>query len=185
MKKAAKKTDFEYNCFPCRKQDDKARSYTRSYDLILHMVNTHNKYPVEARHNAYCAADGSDLRDATEVEREKNRLAALHKRRKLDAESSCGKSGSATAVMHDSKRAVVDTQQLDSRRREGDLSRDRDDRGTHHREAGDKGVRPVAIPGKDGKRLTEIVAGPTWAGVRKRGTMNGNRLIGRKETKPR
>jgi len=41
MKKAAKKTDFDYKCFPCREQDDKARSNTRSYDLILHMVNTH------------------------------------------------------------------------------------------------------------------------------------------------
>jgi len=44
IKKAAKKMEFEYRCFPCRKQDDKARSYTRSYDLILHMVNTHTKY---------------------------------------------------------------------------------------------------------------------------------------------
>jgi len=40
MKKAAKNTDFDYKCFPCLKQDDKARSYTRSFDLILHMVNT-------------------------------------------------------------------------------------------------------------------------------------------------
>jgi len=63
MKKAAKKTEFEYKCFPCRKQDDKARSYTRSYDLILHMVNTHSKYPNDVRHNAYYAADGSDLRN--------------------------------------------------------------------------------------------------------------------------
>jgi len=41
MKKALRKTEFEYRCFPCRKQDDKARSYSISYDLILHMVNTH------------------------------------------------------------------------------------------------------------------------------------------------
>jgi len=38
MKKAAKKTDFEYRYFSCRKQDDKARSYTRSYDLILQVI---------------------------------------------------------------------------------------------------------------------------------------------------
>jgi len=37
MKKTAKKTEFEYKCFPCRKQDDKARPYTRSYDFILHL----------------------------------------------------------------------------------------------------------------------------------------------------
>jgi len=40
MKKTAKKTEFEYKCYPCRKQDNKARSYTRSYDLILHMEAT-------------------------------------------------------------------------------------------------------------------------------------------------
>jgi len=75
MKKTAKKTEFEYKCYPCRKQEDKARSYTRSYDLILHMVNTHRKYPLDARHNTYYAANGSDLRDATEEEIEKYRLA--------------------------------------------------------------------------------------------------------------
>jgi len=139
MKKAAKNTDFEYKCFPCRKQDNKARSYLRSYDFILHMVNTHKKYPIDPRHNAYYAADGSDLRDATEEEREKYRLAALHKRRKPDAESLCGKNGRATAVMHAGKCGVGDTQQRDSRRRERDLSRDKDDRGIHHKEAGDKG----------------------------------------------
>jgi len=66
MKKAAKKMDFEYRCFPCRKPDDMARSYTRSYDLTLHMVNTHKKYPNDVKHNAHYAADGTDLRDATE-----------------------------------------------------------------------------------------------------------------------
>jgi len=42
MKKTAKQTEFEYKCFTCRKQDDKSRSYTRSYDLILHTINTHS-----------------------------------------------------------------------------------------------------------------------------------------------
>jgi len=71
MKKTARKTDFEYRCFPCRKQDDNARSYTRSYNLILHMVNTHKKFPIDAKHNTCYAANESDLRDATEKEREK------------------------------------------------------------------------------------------------------------------
>jgi len=49
------------------------------------MVNTHRKYPVEAKHNTYYAADGSDLRDATEEEIEKYRLAASHKRGKPES----------------------------------------------------------------------------------------------------
>jgi len=85
MKKTAKRTEFEYKCFTCQKQDDKARSYTRSYDLILHTVNTYRKYPVDVRHNTYYAADGSDLRDATEEELEKYRLAAAHKKRKPES----------------------------------------------------------------------------------------------------
>jgi len=91
MKKAVKKTDFEYRCFPCREQDDKARSYTRSYDLILHMVNTNRKFPNDVKHNTYYTADGTDLRDATEEEVEKYRLAATHKRRKPESESVGGK----------------------------------------------------------------------------------------------
>jgi len=87
MKKAAtKKMDLEYGCFPCLKQDEKARCYTKSYDLILHMVNTHRKLPVGAKRNAYYAADGTDLRDATKEEIEKYRLAAMHKRKKPDAD---------------------------------------------------------------------------------------------------
>jgi len=52
MKKAVKKTEWEYRCFPCQEQDDKARKYTRCYDLMLHMVNTHGKFPGDAKHNA-------------------------------------------------------------------------------------------------------------------------------------
>jgi len=80
MKKTAKKMDFKCKCFLCRMQDDKARSYTRSYDLILHTVNTQLKFPNDVRHNTYYAADGSDLRDATLDEIKKYRLAVAHKR---------------------------------------------------------------------------------------------------------
>jgi len=66
------------------------------------MVNTHGKFPVDARHNTYYEANGSDLRDATEEEIEKYKLAAAHKRRK--PESSCDKSESAT-VVHDARKS--------------------------------------------------------------------------------
>jgi len=106
MKRAAKKVEtFVYKCFQCLKQDDKARCYTRAYDLILHTVNTHRKFPVDARHNEYYAADGSDLRDATTGEVEKYRLVASHKRRK--PESACDKSESATLVSDVKKMDIV------------------------------------------------------------------------------
>jgi len=126
MKKMAKKTDFEYRCFLCRKQDDKARTYTRSYDLILHMVNTHRKFPVDAKHNAYYAADGSDLRDATRDEIEKYRLAAAHKRRKPEAESSCEKSENATTTYPGGRVDTTRTRRDDDRGRSGYTAHTRD-----------------------------------------------------------
>jgi len=130
MKRTAKKVDtFLYKCFPCLKQDDKARSYTRSYDLILHTVNTHRKFPVDERHNAYYAADGSDLRDATAEEIEKYRLAASHKRRK--PESSCDKSGEKKKLGHSSR------------------ERDDDDHRKRDKE------RPVSRESKDGRAASK------------------------------
>jgi len=93
MKKTLRKTEFEYRCFQCRKQDDKARSYTRSYDLILHMVNTHKKFPTDAKHNTYYEADGSDFRDATPEEKEKYRLAALTNARNRKLSPLVGRAG--------------------------------------------------------------------------------------------
>jgi len=137
IKKAAtKKMDFEYRCFPCLKQDDKARSYTRSYDLMLHMVNTHGKFPVDARHNAYYAADGSDLRDATKEEIKKYRLAALHKRKKPDADPTWGKGGSSASTTRGDRRARESSPQHGVKRHSTNSSRDRGkDRGSRNREA--------------------------------------------------
>jgi len=180
MKKTARKTDFKYRCFPCRKQDDRAWSYTRSCDLILHMVNTHKQ------HNAYYAADGSDLRDATEEERKKYRLAALHKQKKPEAESTCGKSGSATVMTHESKRDATGTHQRDSRRREGDLSRDKKStRLALKRPEIRAGVPLVAIRLKVERRFAKTIARPTRAGKMKAGSTKKDRLIVKRETGPR
>jgi len=171
MKKINKKTDFEYGCFICHKQDDKARTYTRSYDLILHMVNTHRKFPVEARHNAFYAADGSDVRDATREEVEKYRLAVAHKRRKPETESSCEKSGSTTTVRPVDPDETTRARKDDDRGRKGDSSRSReDDRrtssydkdwktgrplsrdSTKEREASSRGSKKVETPRHQGKK---------------------------------
>jgi len=140
MKKTARRTEFEYRCFPCREQDDKARSYTRSYDLILHMVNTHMKFPTDAKHNAYYKADGSDLRDATPEEKEKYRLAAQHKRKKPEPESPCGKVGNTIAAQ-ENKSKVEEKRNSDQRRRDVENPRDRDERGVHRKGSEDKSGR--------------------------------------------
>jgi len=88
------------------------------------MVNTHRKYPVDARNNTYYAADGSDLRDATEEEIEKYRLAATHKKR--NPESSCDKSESATMVTEVRKGDKIRVHKTDEGGRGGHSSHDRD-----------------------------------------------------------
>jgi len=88
------------------------------------MVNTHLKYPVDARHNTYYAADGSNLRNAAEEEIEKYRLAATHKRRK--PESSCDKSESATMVPEVRKGDENRVHKMDEEGRDGHSSHDRD-----------------------------------------------------------
>jgi len=153
MKKTLRKTEFEYRCLPCRKQDDKARSYTRSYDLILHMVNTHKKFPTDAKHNVYYEADGSDLRDATPEEKEKYRLAALHKRKKPEAESSGGKSESTTAAQ-ENKSKVEEKRNSDAKRRDAETLRDRDDRGVHRRGSEDKSGRTSSRDSAKDRRTT-------------------------------
>jgi len=136
MKKAAKKPEWEYRCFPCQEQDDKARKYTRSYNLVLHMMNTHRKFSIDAKHNAYYAADGSDVRDATREEIEKYHLTALHKPKKLDADAAGGKSGSSTSVVRAGKEDKDSPQKRDEKTRGRNSSRDRKrDRGSRNREA--------------------------------------------------
>jgi len=156
MKKAAtKKMDFEYRCFPCLKQDDKARSYTRSYDLMLHMVNTHSKFPVDARHNAYYAANGSDLRDATREEIEKYRPAALHKRKKPDADPTWGKGGSAASTTRGDRQARESSPQNGVKRHSTNSSRDREkDRGSCNREAEMKDKRDSSRDNRKGNETS-------------------------------
>jgi len=153
MKKATtKKMDFEYRCFPCLKQDDKARSYTRSYDLVLHMVNTHRKFPVDAKHNTYYAADGSDLREATKEEIEKYRLAASHKRKKPDADPAWGKGGGAAAPSRGDKRVQERPHQREENQSFGESSRDREkNRGSRNREADVKDHRESSRDARGGK----------------------------------
>jgi len=104
------------------------------------MVNTHRKFPAGAKHNAYYAADGTDLRDATKEEVEKYRLAAMHKRKKPDVDPTWRKGGSSASTSRGSKEQ---TRRHDDTLRKDDSSRDREvDRGTQGREAEVKSSRP-------------------------------------------
>jgi len=118
------------------------------------MVNTHSKFPSDAKYNTSYEANGSDLRDATPEKREKYRLAALHKRKKPEAKSSCGKSGSTTAAAPEGQGRVEDTRNSDSRRRDGGTSHDRDDKETHRRESRDKSGRTSSRDSVKGRGAT-------------------------------
>jgi len=87
-------------------------------------VNTHSQYPVDVRHNAYYAADGADLRDATEEEREKYRLTAAHKKRKPEPVG--GKSGSVTAAPDARKNDAAPLRRSNEGEQQGHATRDRD-----------------------------------------------------------
>jgi len=166
IKRAMKKTDFEYRCYPCQVlQDDKARSYTKSYDLILHMVNTHRKFPIDAKHNAYYAAVGSDLRDATEEEVVEYRLAAPHKRKKPDVELSGDRSESATVVAHEETRDDNRPYKRDANRHRKNSPRDG---GKTGKLRGKVVVCPVATRGAIETQHIETTAERTASGVRGR-----------------
>jgi len=126
MKKAAKNTDLVYRCFLCLKQDDKARLYTRSYDLILHMVNTHKKYPNDVKHNTFYPADGTNLRDATAEEVKKYRLAATHKRRRPEVEAPRDKTETTACATRGDKKDDVKTNKRDESKHRDESGRQRD-----------------------------------------------------------
>jgi len=89
-----------YVCFPCWKETGRDRPYSRSYDLIAHMVNAHGKYPEGAVKKAAYSTDGSNVRDATEEEFIRYRDANKHRRKKLDEKCSSsepGQSGTASS----------------------------------------------------------------------------------------
>jgi len=87
-----------YVCFPCWKEDGRDRPYSRSYDLIAHMVNVHGKYTDNAINNTAYRTDGSDVRDATAEEKLRYLDANKHKRKKATStvtSSEIGKSDTA------------------------------------------------------------------------------------------
>jgi len=94
------------------------------------------------RHNTYYRADGSDLRDATEEEIEKYRLAASYKRRKPESEPVRDKAKTTNSATRDEKKESAQPTKCDDDRGREKSIRHRDkDAGSRKKEIGDKGGR--------------------------------------------
>jgi len=90
---------FLIKCQRCDEEEDRDCAYTRSYDLVAHLVNKHKLYLISIRHNAPYLAVRSDLRPATAEEAAKHKDANNHRRKKMDERASTGEaSASGTTV---------------------------------------------------------------------------------------
>jgi len=86
-------------CYPCWKENGREKPYSRSYDLIAHMVNVHEKYPNGTVNKAAYSTDGSNVRDAMEEEKVRYRDANKHRRKKVDEKSSSSKPSASNTVL--------------------------------------------------------------------------------------
>jgi len=124
---------------------------------MLHMVNTHGKFPGDAKHNAYYAADGLDVGDATKEEVEKYRLVALHKRNKPDIDAPGRKSESSTSAVQADQHDTDKQHRRNEESRGQDSSRDREkDRGSRNREAEVKDSRMSSRDAKKEKSTSSV-----------------------------
>jgi len=81
-----------YVCYPCWKENGHEKPYSRSYDLIAHIVNMHEKYPDGAVNKTAYSTDGTNVRDTTEEEKVRYRDANKHRRKKVDEKYLSGES---------------------------------------------------------------------------------------------
>jgi len=88
-----------YVCYPCWKENGREKPYSRSYDLIAHMVNVHEKYPDGAVNKAAYLTDGSNVHDATEEEKVRYRDANKHRPKKVDEKSSFSEPSVSNTVL--------------------------------------------------------------------------------------
>jgi len=77
-----------FKCQRCDEEEEHDRAYTRSYDLVAHLVNKHKLFPISIRYNAPYLAIKTDLRPATAEEAAKYKDANNHRRKKADERAS-------------------------------------------------------------------------------------------------
>jgi len=81
-KNTQRTTRLLFKCQPCDEINGRDRTYTRSYDLIAHLVNTHDQYTISIKHNATYLPLKADLRPATAEEILKYKDANKHGRKR-------------------------------------------------------------------------------------------------------
>jgi len=107
-----------FKCQPCDEIEERDRTYTRSYDLIAHLVNTHDLYPINIKHNATYLPLKSDLRPATAEEMIKYKDASRHGRKRATETVSTGEA-SASGTTLEPEGAVGTSRRGDPRKSKG------------------------------------------------------------------
>jgi len=92
-------TRLLFKCQPCDEIEDRDRTYTRSYDLVAHLVNTHDLYPISTKHNATYLPLKSDLRPATAEDILKYKDANRHGRKKAAGAASTGEASVSGTII--------------------------------------------------------------------------------------
>jgi len=151
-KNTQRTTKLAFKCQPCDEFSGRDRTYTRSYDLIAHLVNTHDLYPTSIKHNVTYLPLKTDLRTATADEIAKYKDASRHGRKKGAETTSAGEaSASVTTVEPEgttgtgkvgesrkSKGEVIATSSKIGKSGQGGKNRDRDEKETATRIASDR-----------------------------------------------
>jgi len=88
-----------FKCQPCDEINGRDRTYTRSYDLIAHLVNTHDQYPISIKHNATYLPLKVDLRPATAEEISKYKDENKHGRKKAAETASTGEASASGTTL--------------------------------------------------------------------------------------
>jgi len=131
-----------FKCQPCDEIEERDRTYTRSYDLVAHLVNTHSLYPMNIKHNVTYLPVKSDLRPATAEEISKHKDANKHSRKRVPETASTGEA-SVSGTTIEPERLRGPSKEREARRSKGESQ--------PTGEKGGKGDRERTTEGREGK----------------------------------
>jgi len=148
-----------FKCQRCDKEEEKYRAYTRSYDLVAHLVNKHQHFPISIRHNAPYLAVKSDLRPATAEETAKYKDANNHRRKKTDERVSTGEA-SASGTTVETEAPPEPSQECEARKNKGEQgpSRDKGKERSRGHKTKDKGKKTRTNSSRDDARIARKMA---------------------------
>jgi len=107
-----------FKCQPCDEFNSRDRTYTRSYDLVAHLVNTHDVYPASIKHNATYLPLKSDLRPATAEEVLKYKDANKHGRKRTTGAASTGEASASGTTLETESGAGVNKERVAQKSKE-------------------------------------------------------------------